>query len=374
MKKLNVLLLVFVFGLCSCKNEVSNLMKNEEVVFTDKVFANATESLQILAPVFSDVILSSDLLLKTIENDAKTMFDGDYDVLYEKAKNFAVEESIKNGRRVSKKTFSDCVEDRLKSKNISRSAAGEMIESVPYFNLFYYSPDYEKEFSADDVLVTYLDYTIPEEELLDLIGYDKNGNIHIISGLEPPEFPVIVLGINERMNYKGDMNVLEPISPEERSVSTFDGTYVHEESLFYIDYKAKYGAFDPWPRGYPEVYVIYVIGPDDIRQNYLKVDKPGKYNFSGNNVSIINFPENQMWKFFMYDEDLSVSDTTLSVTLTYPVGENGSISVTIPVTIGTGDDLMGSTMIDYNHTASGYTSSLGDVADISFKYNERKRW
>lgn len=375
MKKISAMVFTTVSLLlasCSSNIESPSLDFNEtkSTKFTAQELNTATESLESLAPVFAKVVLNSDATLRELKKQALVREDGDYDVRYENIKSFDVSGNS-NGRITSKNTLENALKYEFKKNNRSATVGTfeSIINSIPYLNVYYYSPDYEKEFTDDEIFVTFLDYTIDEDEQTVLTAYDKNGNVHSISGIVPPDFPVIVLGISERINLENYNKLLnENFARTERAA--YDSTITHNEILMGIDFYSEYGRWDPWPRGYPEVYILYAFADSGAKHYYPSVDKPGYYDFSerGFIFSMKNKPANENWIVKMYDEDIGPI-ITLPINLSY---ENKGFKVDVPIEfeIHNGDDLMGENSIDFFHKQN-YKSAFGEAATLTFSYEER---
>ena len=293
------------------------------------------------------------------------MKDGDYDVLFNDIKDLPVEKQNDKIRNANTNTF--LTEINNKFSKTSRSANGctaeDLINSIPFLNFYYYSPDYEKEFDSSEILITYLDYTIDEFEQKTLKAFGKNGAVFELDGINPPDFPVIVLGINERSN----RNYYREAQPSVNR-AIYDGSITHDESIYRIDYYAKKGTWDPWPRGYPEIYLVYAFEGygECLTQYYDEIDKPGTYTYNNKvNFSFHNYPANKNWKIMMYDEDIGGTLNT-SVELRYEK-DGIMISTTIPLKIGNCDDKMGEVNLDFFH-GQNFPAALGSVATLYLGY------
>lgn len=354
--------------LVSCSNEIK-LDEPVNLEITESTLASASNALVDLSPAFANVILNSNSLLKELKSKAILKEDGDYDVLFNDVKDSPLEDE--NGtRNVSGKTLMSGIKEQF--SKTSRAADGvsaeDLIDSVPYLNLYYYSPDYEKDFESSEILMTYLDYTVDEFDQKTLVAYDKDGNSFEIDGINPPDFPVIVLGINERMDRK---EYIQPQVEPDRA-ATYDGTITHYERLDTINYYSKYGTWDPWPRGYPEIYMIFAFQGENecLRQDFPNVDKPQSYpQKSGYNFIYENLPLNKNWVVRMYDEDVGINyNDTINLEASY---NGASISLSLPLVLHKEDDLMGEAKINFYHNQN-CAINLGSVATLIFNYKEEQ--
>lgn len=355
-----IFLIGFVsLGFLSCGG-VDGVTDKKE--FSEEDLQKASYAIAEISPCMADVILDSDDLINQFYQKALELADGDYDVLFEDAKNFSVD--LDSSRSVKGKTFYNALRSEYNScaRSVTSKNLDELLSDIPYLNFYFYAPDYTKEYSKEDVLVTYLDYTVDEFDQKILTAYDYKGNVVEIDGIEVPDFPVIVIGINEREAISACECYESSSVSAFRSISLFSDESIHTEILNSIEWLAAYGTFDPWPRGYPEVYCLYVYYPYGSRADYKKVDKKGKYKFNSN---IFQYPDsiiNRYWRLAMYDEDFGGKKTALDFVL----GEGADLAK-ITMTVGSNDDIIGVTTVDFYHPQE-CTLQLGDAAKITLSY------
>ena len=330
--------------------------------FSEEDLQKASYAIAEISPCMADVILDSNDLINQFYQKALELADGDYDVLFEDAKNFSVD--LDSSRSVKGKTFYNALRSEYNScaRSVTSKNLDELLSDIPYLNFYFYAPDYTKEYSKEDVLVTYLDYTVDEFDQEILTAYDYKGNVVEIDGIEVPDFPVIVIGINEReaiSAQRADVDVC-------RSAKIYNGYEEHTEILNTIEWLAAYGTYDPWPRGYPEVYCLYVYYPNGTRGDYKKVDKKGVYKFDTNIFSFSNSYMNKHWQLAMYDEDFGGKSTLVNFLL----GEGEDLK-SVTMTVKSNDDYIGSTTIPFYHEQN-HTVQLGDGAKVTLSYKEEK--
>lgn len=385
-KKLYVLVTIFIIVYLSlyfvaCNAPYSNTMleayenKGYDKNYSDLQLKKASSSLETIAPVFSNVIFANPSLLNTIVENAMKKSDGDYDVLFELAKNFPTMGSSKSRSVSSNETFYMALcnayeQHEPQSRSVYSATLDDLIGNIPDLNIFVYQPDYEKSYSAEDFYLTYLNYDIPEEEQKILIAYDKDGNKHKISGIEPPDFPVLVLGINERVarNATVESDYDAFIQARALDFNLINPKVCHKEILKSIEWKAKYGAYDPWPRGYPEVYCLYIYYPNGSRASYPEVDKKGKiYYYNEPIFYFYNYISNRSWQIMMYDEDIG---SPIQKIFSLPGDKGASISVALSV--GKNDDFIGSATVPFYHNKDNLRVMISSAAIITLAYEEEE--
>jgi hypothetical protein len=254
MKKIMVgsILCLFIFVFISCENIFNGMSSNKEINAASKKNAiQITENLNVLAPIFSSVINSHPSLHTMIFEEACRQFDGDYDVLFEtlKDREFPQPEMRKRG----KLTFLDLLENAYKTHIVARennpSPLATLIHTIPHFNLYYYHPDEGGVLQDNHVIVTSLRYDKDDNEIITLPGYDEHGNVIDLYADQRPDFPVIVLGINERIynmpnNNGGGRHLLE------------SGNEIHHIKSRMEDNS------EPWFWGSPEIWMLFADSCD----------------------------------------------------------------------------------------------------------------
>jgi len=76
------------------------------------------------------------------------------------------------------------------------------IENVPLLQISL-PVNFEKWDGEKPILVAYTPLTIDDMEWEDISAYDSEGNEHVLDAKTPPDFPVMVVGINERCDKNG---------------------------------------------------------------------------------------------------------------------------------------------------------------------------
>ena len=323
--------------IASIKTESSSYSQSTQNI-TEDLLTRASTALVDLSPTIAEVILNSDNILTELKTKSVLMKDGDYDVLFNDIKDLPVEKQNDKIRNANTNTFLTEINNKFAktSRSANRCTAEDLINSIPFLNFR------QKAFG-------------------------KNGAVFELDGINPPDFPVIVLGINERSN----RNYYREAQPSVNR-AIYDGSITHDESIYRIDYYAKKGTWDPWPRGYPEIYLVYAFEGygECLTQYYDEIDKPGTYTYNNKvNFSFHNYPANKNWKIMMYDEDI---DGTLNTSVELRYEKDGiMISTTIPLKIGNCDDKMGEVNLDFFH-GQNFPAALGSVATLYLGYKERR--
>ena len=128
-----------------------------------------------------------------LRNEIGKKFDGDYDVLWE---------TVQGSDFPGSGRLSGLVAGQLQALNSIVSM--EEIEEVPLLQIAL--PVGFSDWDGETpILVAYIPLTINDVDLTEIYAYDSAGEEHILDGQVPPEFPVMVIGINERTNPQGEV-------------------------------------------------------------------------------------------------------------------------------------------------------------------------
>jgi len=88
------------------------------------------------------------------------------------------------------------INDRF-SKDQGTFISIDEIENVPLLQISL-PVNFEKWDGESTILVAYTPLTIDDIEVEEIYAYDSEGNEHVLDAKTPPDFPVMVVGINER--------------------------------------------------------------------------------------------------------------------------------------------------------------------------------
>ncbi len=349
--------------------DLNELETKADSIISTHTPEEAQQNLVKLAPMFARAISENKGLKDLLAVEVAKKFDGDNDVLYD----MIASKTTKQGKTV----------ETLIKQNIQlcgdEVSFNDLVDSIPYFNISI--PVHFEQWSTYDgpIYVIPMRYDIDDMEIEALQGYDENGNVKMFPADTPPEFPVIVLGINERMNLLNTETRHENSSLKEE-VSLMEETprLNHDAYLSGIKIIAD---LDPWYSGAPEVYALYAVGENGqkLHQNYAEVDNRNTWYTYSNPVifSYENSPENMYWMLKFREADFDWGkyiNFTLSSGYTYE-GENYNISATFTATeklITNQDDNYGDTQVFFYHqlNESGYTEYYVGGASIRVGYLE----
>ncbi len=174
-------------------------------------------------------------------------FDGDYDALWEVV---AENEFMNKG----------------KFKNILRKLYNTNIDMLEQFNsvplLQVSTPvHYEKWNVGEPLLVAFNPISVDDVEWEDIIAFDGDGKKYKLNTQSKPNYPVVVIGINERV----DPETKVPISTEDSTVGRY-GIETNDDMR--IEYAKVVNDREPWNKGKPETYYIFDNGNTELYRTY----------------------------------------------------------------------------------------------------------
>ena len=244
----------------------------------------AQQNLIKLAPMFARAISEDKGFKELLAVEVAKKFDGDYDVLYD----MIASKTTKEGKTVEnliKQNIQLCGEE---------VSLNDLVDSIPV---------HFEQWSTYDgpIYVIPMRYDIDDMEIEALPGYDENGNVKMFPADTPPEYPVVVIGVNERIP-----RMIRPKTISNSNVKPLDlddGTLVHHEELTGLMIT---DTSEPWYSGAPEVYCLYTVGENEwtIRQDYVEVNSTNHwYNYESIIFYYPNTPNNMFWKLVVREED-----------------------------------------------------------------------
>ena len=154
---------------------------------------------QILASSIADAELRN-----TIKNESQEQFDGDYDILISKFETLDLDEQ---NMTVKQKMSERPVLTRSVKGGFNGSLEELMEEVKKVFpNLQVSVPVHCDEWDPDKYIpmVAFLPCDYDEDTTEYIEAFDVDGNSHMLSAKEEPEFPVIVVSISERIDENGN--------------------------------------------------------------------------------------------------------------------------------------------------------------------------
>jgi hypothetical protein len=160
--------------------------------------AKINQSFDELAKALAVSMTSKDVRT-SLHNQIEKKFDGDYDVLYKSLKGTVVADG---------KSFEVVLANDLSmAKQLPPTQKIEKLESVASQipKLQVAMPVNFKKWDANNFvpLVTWMPAGEDDKTIQRVKAYDANGNVHWLNGQEAPDFPVIVLSMNERTDENG---------------------------------------------------------------------------------------------------------------------------------------------------------------------------
>lgn len=244
-----------------------------------------TRDLAEVAPVFARVVHLNPDILWRIREKTNERFDGDYDVLFAD-----LDRSLyKSGWS----SLTDLLCDELPLK-VRRDDFRATLKRIPHFNVYLYVPDDQDRDSVDltEAVVVANRYDVSDLEEFEVIGYDRHGVEVVLNSQQPPDFPLIVLGINERVDAQG-------VHPGFKSdAERLSGIYLETDN-------------EGWLSGNPEVRAWYVwpgAGPSysaqGMEREYTGVNDTGYwYGFDEYLFNLADVPQQQYFEIVLWEYD-----------------------------------------------------------------------
>ncbi len=279
MKKLSVFLTIlgFLFLIISC--ETDNLPTNTEKSSAIELFENDVDKIEISE---SDIALLNNYALEKSSDDerrdavvdevllkyfamavAKSLkhpeicqtlkkkigekFDGDYDVLWEQIK--------KN--QISGQELREMVNSRFSGRT-RQVLTLEMIETVPLLQISL-PVNFDDWDGESTILVAYTPLTTDDMEWEEITAYDADLKEYILDANTEPDYPVIVVGINERSD--PDTHLPYHTSKNYNAIGKSADILSDDPPLPPTEHKIQvcdfclYDDHEPWISGSPEIYV-----------------------------------------------------------------------------------------------------------------------
>ncbi|MBU4445250.1 MAG: DUF3103 domain-containing protein [Candidatus Marinimicrobia bacterium] len=339
------LLLVLAFFIVHCsKDDMTSPQDDlqvDEIVFDQSDNEDYQSSLakgnmdfanEIRLKYFAEALaktLSNPGACRLLKQEIGKKFDGDYDVLWE---------TVKDENISDKGKFRKLISDRLGEGRGSFLSIDE-IENVPFLQISL-PVNFEKWDGEKPILVAYTPLTIDDMEWKEIYAYDADMKEYILDAKTPPDFPVMVVGINERIEY----NRMTLDQTKEKIFSKTTTVRQSEEILDSIRISID---GEGWLSGDPEIYIVSA-GTKSLydrkeRANLTSVNKINKWYTI--DAALFNW-ETEYW-----------GDHTGYGVLEYdPSGYNYSVSiltenVQVKVKNESNDDFIGNIYsIPYTHT------------------------
>lgn len=193
-----VLFTIFMFLLIGCQNE--NLTNfQEEITFDLTNLEHVEEALGTLASALPDILAADQEISNVIYAEAKSNVDVEAFALWSKI--------IENPKSVGLK--SKLHKSLAKTKyNVSE----KVLEEIPELQLYVHN--FEKWDQKNQIPVTFTPLTINDVDVQELTVYEQNGNSYTLDVSDKywePDFPIMVVGLNEDMMLKESDNTSKSI-------------------------------------------------------------------------------------------------------------------------------------------------------------------
>ena len=239
-----------------------NILENDKSAQENHDFLNKASNAKLLAHEVRlkylakalAASLNNEELVSIIKNKAMNKFDGDTEILWEMVK----DQTLKNGNTIRQHITSKFNKDERSILPIKQ------IERVPLLNILYLPSNNRNN---KDFRVTYIPVTKNDVEVDSVIAYDSNLNKFNISFTEPSDFPLFVVGVNERV---------DPINKEPKSYSlkkTVKTTSDYTKGACLLLCEAwLYDDKEPFLKGAAEIY--FRVFAYDGSGNEIEDDRP----------------------------------------------------------------------------------------------------
>src|SRR3954447_20915036 len=303
-------------------------------------------------------------------------FDGDFDVLYR---------DIANRRVGAAKTFRQALHGKVETVQ-KRSGGGAaaidldaLAAALPQLQISIPVGFKTWDPATTAPLVAFAPTDVNDDDLQEVEAYDAAGHLHRLDAKTAPDFPVVVVGLNERTDKNGYLRpeFVRPSVPEraaEKTVAPADDPdgdvsyeptspvysvapsgacnarihgYGDQELLYQIKINNNH---EPWIKGSPEIYATYSF-VDNVgvrgQFNMSAVDNEGQWY-------TINGPLFYWQSYYGITFIMAVYEQDGSDLGTFTVNYGG---FNYTLQIHDGDDSLGSTPVSFNDPNCGYYST-----------------
>ena len=186
----------------SCTKKL--LETSPKAVYNNYSVEEKTELISSYAQILA-ASLSNNELRSKIKTEAQLNFDGDYDVLTQKLENIRLE---RNNMLVRNLMSNTCIMTRS-NENGYKGSLDELLAEIQrtFPNLQVSVPVLCDDWDTDNhiPLVAYLPYDFNDQTTKEIEAFDVYGNSYMISSVEEPDRPVIVVSISERVDRFGNI-------------------------------------------------------------------------------------------------------------------------------------------------------------------------
>ena len=238
---------------------------------------SVNDALETLAMALARALTERDVRIKLKEEVGKK-FDGDYDVLFKNIADFrftdgaTFREKLAKGYAQARAVAGERVDHAAALASVNALAA-----RIPKFHII--AVNYEIWDAGTYVpMVGYAPVNTDEILVERVKAFDENGNLLWLDNKKLPDFPVLGVGINERTDDAGNVNVMKLPSDEGGGGGGGGGSYpqVH---LTVIWFRCMNANWDGLFGGGPEFYIAAKYGFGDwIHTDFYDVTSVGYYN------------------------------------------------------------------------------------------------
>lgn len=311
-----------------------------------------------------------------IKTEAQKKFDGDYDVLYQHI----------DKKSVSGKSFASIMAQNAQKANVASRTMpfNELTSQIPLLNISVPVNIDKWNTSSFEPLVVVQSNVKDESKLKYEKAFDKNGNIHWLDAQKAPDFPVIVVGLSERIEIvngvlslkKGiidnlDSPVLNYVKdggdsgggggggstpPPPTGCRYADNAYLYLTGISSPDISV----YESWARGVPEI-TYRVFAPSngnfsslgEIRAEH-QMQPPSRSSVSDNNWwnpnrTIVYWNPasyGQTFVFSFLEIDDSGDPMTANISSSFKTPDGSTVNLSTNFSYKSNDDLIGTMAID----------------------------
>jgi len=252
---------------------------------------------------------------KLLKHEIGKKFDGDFDALWE---------TVRDENISGKGKFRKLISNRL-SKGKGSFISIDDVEEVPLLQISL-PVNFEDWDGEKPILVACTPLTIDDIEVEEIYAYDSEGNEYVLDAKNPPDFPVMVVGINERVDQSTEQFTKERGLEK---VTSIIPVYVSSFRLMHDK--------EPWYKGAPEIYVKvkkdYQGNEYFERTNFTKVNKEKLYKEEDYSwlpkqiYSFSSYPEPKL-RIEVWEDDSGNNDDLVEHEWCYPYPDSEASNYT----------------------------------------------
>jgi len=350
-----------------CLLTVTSCKRNEEALQPANIPWNTSgdmnKSLENVALVLAPLLEKAEVRA-LIKAEALKRFDGDYDILYR---------NIATLRLPNGESFQSALKTLHPSLPIE-----EIFGQVP--NLQLSVPVHAEQWDTEKMvpLVAANRWGVQEESYTTLRSFDSRGKLHLLDSRKAPDFPVVVVGVSERVDEKGNLK----FGSDARARMGYEGNPIGDifddggnsgpgsggrtgSTVCRIDNDREYmkgincpdlGQFESWANGSPEFRLVVksaksAFGGQVYDGQFWAPHRSSVYekNWWNPNTRMIVWSKDEFGTallYFWYEEDGGAEEQTWKAELSYKDPTTGvTTNVSATHKIGNLDDQIGTIVI-----------------------------